>query len=103
MRANLDATGGLPLAEHMTAMLAPALGRLAAHDLMAAAADRAASQGIGLPEALLADPTAAGTLRDAGIGPADLADAADPANYLGAAAEFVRRALAAHSQFAGGA
>jgi 3-carboxy-cis,cis-muconate cycloisomerase len=103
MRANLDATGGLPLAEHMTAMLAPALGRLAAHDLMAAAADRAASQGIGLPEALLADPAAAGTLRDAGIGPADLADAADPANYLGAAAEFVRRALAAHSQFAGGA
>jgi 3-carboxy-cis,cis-muconate cycloisomerase len=103
MRANLDATGGLPLAEHVTAMLAPALGRLAAHDLVAAGADRAASQGLSLPEALLADPATATTLRDAGIGPAELAEATDPANYLGAAAEFVRRALAAHRHLAGGA
>jgi 3-carboxy-cis,cis-muconate cycloisomerase len=101
MRANLDATGGLPLAEHVTAMLAPALGRLAAHDLVAAAADRAATQGLSLPAALLADPAAATTLRDAGIGPAELAEAADPASYLGAAAEFVRRALAAHGRVAG--
>ena len=96
MRANLDATGGLPLAEHVTAMLAPALGRLAAHDLVAGASDRALSQGISLAEALLSDQAAATTLRDAGIGPAELADATDPAGYLGAAAEFVRRALAAH-------
>jgi 3-carboxy-cis,cis-muconate cycloisomerase len=97
MRANLDAAGGLPLAEHVTTVLAPALGRLAAHELVAAASVRAASQGITLPEALLADGPAAATLRDAGIGPAELAAAADPAGYLGAAAEFVRRALAAHS------
>jgi 3-carboxy-cis,cis-muconate cycloisomerase len=103
MRANLAATGGLPLAEHLTAMLAPALGRLAAHDLVAAAADRAASQGISLPEALLADSAAAATLRGAGIGPADLAEAINPASYLGAAAEFVRRALAAHDHLAAGA
>jgi 3-carboxy-cis,cis-muconate cycloisomerase len=98
MRANLDATGGLPLAEHVTAMLAPALGRLAAHDLVAAASDRAASQGISLAEALLSDRAAATTLRQAGIGAAELADATDPAGYLGAAAEFVRRALVAHDR-----
>jgi 3-carboxy-cis,cis-muconate cycloisomerase len=96
MRANLDATGGLSLAEHVAAMLTPALGRLAAHDLVAAAADRAASQGINLAEALLSDSAAATTLRDAEIGAAELATATDPAGYLGAAAEFVRRALAAH-------
>ncbi len=56
MRANLDAAGGLPLAEHVAAELAPAVGRLAAHDLVAAAAARAAEQGVSLPEALLADP-----------------------------------------------
>jgi 3-carboxy-cis,cis-muconate cycloisomerase len=103
MRVNLDATGGLPLAEHVTAMLAPALGRLSAHDLVAAAADRAASQSMSLAAALLADPAAAAALRDAGIGPAELAEAADPASYLGAAAEFVRRALAAHEYAGGGA
>ena len=37
MRANLDAARGLPLAEHVAALLAPALGRIAAHDLLAAA------------------------------------------------------------------
>jgi 3-carboxy-cis,cis-muconate cycloisomerase len=98
MRANLDATGGLPLAEHMTAMLATALGRLTAHDLVAAAADRAATERLSLTEAMLADPAAAAALRDAAIGPAELAEAADPAGYLGSSAEFVRRALAAHDR-----
>ena len=59
---------------------------------------RAAGQSISLPEALLADGPAAAMLRDAGIGPAELAAAADPAGYLGAAAEFVGRALAAHDR-----
>jgi 3-carboxy-cis,cis-muconate cycloisomerase len=96
MRANLDASGGLPLAEHVTTVLTPSLGRLAAHELVASASGRAASRGISLPDALLADPAAAATLRENGIGPAELAAAADPAGYLGATAEFVRRALAAH-------
>jgi len=96
MRANLDVAGGLPLAEHVAAQLAPALGRLAAHDLVAAAVARAAERGMGLPEALLADPAAAAALREAGIGRADLGAATDPASYLGASAQFIRRALAAH-------
>ncbi len=100
MRANLDAAGGLPLAEHVTALLAPALGRLAAHDLIAAAAERAAGQGVSLAAALVADPGSAARLRDAGLGPGDLARATDPAGYLGATAEFVHRALAAHDEAA---
>ena len=96
MRAALDASGGLPMAEHVTAVLAPALGRLTAHDLVAAAADRAARQDTGLAAALLADPDSAAALSAAGIGAADLAAATDPGSYLGACSEFVRRALAAH-------
>jgi 3-carboxy-cis,cis-muconate cycloisomerase len=96
MRANLDAAGGLPLAEHVAAGLTPALGRIAAHDLVAAASARAARQGVSLPEALVADPGAADALHAAGIGRADLEAAVDPASYLGVSAEFIRRALAAH-------
>jgi 3-carboxy-cis,cis-muconate cycloisomerase len=97
MRANLDLTGGLPLAEHVVAQLAPAVGRLVAHDLVAAAAMRAAEQGLRLPEALLADPAAASALREAQIGRAELAVMTDPAGYLGAAPDFIRRALAGHA------
>ncbi len=98
MRANLDAASGLPLAEHVAAQLAPALGGLAAHDIVAAATARAAEGGTDLAEALLADPAAAAALGDAGIERDDLDAALDPAGYLGASAEFIRRALAAHSE-----
>ena len=93
MRANLDAAGGLPLAEHVAALLAPALGGLAAHDLVAGAAARAAERGGDLAAALLADPADAAALGNAGISRASLAAALDPAGYLGASAEFIRRAL----------
>jgi 3-carboxy-cis,cis-muconate cycloisomerase len=96
MRANLDASGGLLMAEHVAAALAPALGRLAAHDLVAAAAIRAAEHGTGLAEALRADADSAAALQAAGIGESELAAALDPAAYLGATAEFISRALAAH-------
>jgi hypothetical protein len=45
---------------------------------------------------MLEDPPAAAALASAGIGRAELDAAIDPAGYLGASAEFVRRALAAH-------
>jgi 3-carboxy-cis,cis-muconate cycloisomerase len=96
MRANLDASGGLLMAEHVAAELAPALGRLAAHDLVSAAAARAAEQGTGLAEALRADPDSAAALLAARIGESELAAALEPAAYLGATAEFISRALAAH-------
>jgi 3-carboxy-cis,cis-muconate cycloisomerase len=89
MRANLAATGGLPLAEHVTAVLAPRLGRVAAHDLVAAAAARAVRTGQPFRDALL---DAVGS----DITKAEIDAALDPTGYLGAAAEFVTRALAAH-------
>src|SRR5262249_31779099 len=45
MRANLDRSGGLLLAERVTGALAPALGRLPAHDLVTAAAAEAVGSG----------------------------------------------------------
>ena len=63
MRRNLDAARGFPMAEHVAALLAPALGRTAAHDLVAAASARAAAEGRTLGEALLDRRTPAGSPR----------------------------------------
>jgi 3-carboxy-cis,cis-muconate cycloisomerase len=98
MRANLAAAGGLPLAEHVAAQLAPKLGRIAAHDLVAVAAAHAATHGVDLAAALLADADAVAALRGAGIGRAELDAAVDAAGYLGASAEFIRRAVTAHGR-----
>ena len=94
MRANLDAAGGLPLAERVTTVLAPRLGRLAAHDLVAMAAARSLRSGRPFREELAS--AIAGSGSGAAIGPDEIAAALDPAGYLGAAGQFVRRALAAH-------
>ncbi|HEX7996085.1 MAG TPA: lyase family protein, partial [Streptosporangiaceae bacterium] len=55
MRANLDATHGLPLAENVTRLLTPALDRLQAHDLVAQATARATTEDITLADALLSN------------------------------------------------
>ena len=96
MQANLGVAGGLSMAENVATMLAPVLGPVEAHDLVAAAAARGAAQGIAFPDALLADPNAAARLSAIGIGRAELQAAVDPTTYLGGSAEFIRRALAAH-------
>jgi 3-carboxy-cis,cis-muconate cycloisomerase len=96
MAANLSATGGLPLAERITALLRPSLGGPAAHDLVAGAAARAAASGIPLRDVLLATPEIEGKLGDAGIGQADVERALDPAGYLGASDAFIDAALSAH-------
>ncbi len=96
MRANLSAAEGLPQAEHLAALLAPHLGRLEAHDLVAQAAARATTTGTGLLESLLADDAAAAKLAASGLTRADLAAALSPDSYLGATPEFIRRALSAH-------
>jgi 3-carboxy-cis,cis-muconate cycloisomerase len=97
MRANLDAAGGLMLAENVAAMLTPMLGRLAAHELVARASARATAETIPLADALLTDPDTAAALVLAGIGRDNLDAALSPESYLGATAEFIRRALAAHA------
>jgi 3-carboxy-cis,cis-muconate cycloisomerase len=94
MRANLDHAGGLPLAEHVTTVLAPRLGRQAAHDLVAGAAARSGRTGRPFRDELAS--AVAGSGSGAAIGPDEIDAALDPRGYLGAASQFVRRALAAH-------
>jgi 3-carboxy-cis,cis-muconate cycloisomerase len=91
MRANLDAAGGLPLAEAAAAALAGPLGRRRAREAVELASRRAAQEGRALREVLLESPEIAGRL-----GGADLDRALDPAARLGAARALVDRALAAH-------
>ncbi len=95
MRRNLDAAGGFPMAEHVASLLAPALGRTAAHDLVAQASARAAAAGQPLRDALL-DPGQAYWLEEAGVTADQVAAALDPASYLGSAGDFVAAALRAH-------
>jgi len=96
MRANLDSARGLPLAERVTGLLAPAVGAVAAHDLIAQASARAAAGESTLREALLGVPDVRRRLDQAGITTTQIDAALDPASYLGAAGEFTEAALAAH-------
>jgi 3-carboxy-cis,cis-muconate cycloisomerase len=98
MRANLDAARGLPLAEHVSAVLTPALGRLAAHDLVAQASRMAARDGRALGDVLASEPQFAEPIAAAGITPGQVAGALEPEAYLGAAGAFVSAALAAHDE-----
>lgn len=88
MRENLDATGGLILAEHVTTVAAEKLGRLKAHELVQAASRRTFERGTSLREEIEAEPA----LRDA-LSPDEIDAALDPARYLGSAEAFVQRAL----------
>jgi 3-carboxy-cis,cis-muconate cycloisomerase len=92
MRANLDVSGGLMLAEHVSMVLAGKVGRQAAQRMVQAAAGRASAAG-GRPfrEELLADPEVAGRLT-----PAEVDAALDPSGYLGSTPALIERALAAH-------
>ncbi len=100
MSANLAAAKGLPLAEHVTSLLADTLGRAAAHDLVAEAGARAVSAGLPLRDVLLGLPQSAERLEKAGITPEQIESALDPTGYLGASGTFVDAALAAHQQSA---
>jgi 3-carboxy-cis,cis-muconate cycloisomerase len=88
MRANLDRTGGLLLAERVATALAPELGRGAAHDRVAAAAAQATASGRPFAEVLAEDPVVRPHLEEGLL---------DPAGHLGSAGRFVDRALRAHS------
>jgi 3-carboxy-cis,cis-muconate cycloisomerase len=90
MRANLDATGGLIMAERITFLLAERLGRFEAQELVA----EACASGLPLREALLAVPRV-------GLAPDELDAALDPTGYLGSAEAFVERALDLYRQQGG--
>ena len=98
MRANLAAGHGLPLAERVSGLLAPALGRSAAHDLVARASAHAVAVGGTLRASLLGEPELASRVHGAGVTGAQIDAALDPAGYLGSAVAFTDAALDAHAR-----
>ena len=93
MRRNLELTGGLLLAEHVTTRLTPELGRLAAHELVTELSQRAVREHRTLRAVLGADDRVNRVLSAA-----ELDAALDPNGYLGVAADFVDRALATYQK-----
>jgi len=94
MAANLEATGGLVMAESVTmAMAAAGAGRLDAHHAVAGASKRAADIGRPLRDVLMDDDA----VRER-LSPEEIDRALDPAAYLGAAPELVERALKRHRE-----
>ncbi len=93
MRHNLEAGGGVLLAENVATVLSGRLGRLGAHELVEAASRRALDSGRPLREKLLEEPGVCEHLS-----PEEIDAALDPASYLGSAEEFVARALALYRE-----
>ena len=89
MRANLDLTAGLIVAEAVMMGLAPHLGRNEAHDVVYAACRIVNERGGRLADVLAGMPEVAGRLDRAAI-----ERLTDPANYLGLAPQMVDRVLA---------
>ncbi len=89
MRRNLDASGGLIVAEAVMMGLAPLLGRGAAHDVVHHACDVALAEGVTLDVALARESRVTTHLDQAGI-----AKLTDPAGYLGATQGFIDAVLA---------
>jgi len=96
MAANLNATKGLPLAEHVASLLAGVLGPAQAHDLVAEAGARAVSAGLPLQDVLLAVPRLEERLSAAGVTAEQIESALEPSGYLGSADAFITAALEAH-------
>jgi 3-carboxy-cis,cis-muconate cycloisomerase len=88
MRANLDATGGLIMAEAVAFVLAERIGLPEAQRLVGAACRRAVDSGRPLRDELADDPAVTGQLS-----PEEIDAALDPTSYVGSAAAFVDRAL----------
>jgi 3-carboxy-cis,cis-muconate cycloisomerase len=88
MRANLDLTGGLLLAERVVSALTPALGRQAANDLVTAATDETSGGKRSFEDALLERSEVSKHL-----GRTEVARLLDPAGYLGGAGAFTDRVL----------
>jgi 3-carboxy-cis,cis-muconate cycloisomerase len=101
MAANLAATKGLPLAEHVASLLVGVLGGAQAHDLVAEAGARAVGAGLPLQDVLLAVPKLEERLSAAGITPEQIESALEPSGYLGATDAFITAALDAHGSLGG--
>ena len=93
MRANLDLTGGLMMAEALTMALARSIGRPDAYRLVEAAAERARAVSGSLRDAALADEQ----IRSALL-PEEIDRALAPLAYLGSTNQFIDRALAGYGE-----
>ncbi|MDE3136005.1 MAG: 3-carboxy-cis,cis-muconate cycloisomerase [Acidobacteriota bacterium] len=94
MKENLDLTRGLIFAEAVQMVLGQKLGRLAAHDRVAAACKRALTEKQHLRDVLAGDTELAAHLRKA-----ELDRLFDPVQYLGVTERLIDRVLEAHSRF----
>jgi 3-oxoadipate enol-lactonase len=88
MRANLELTGGLVMAESVTMALAARIGRSAAHELITRACQQAIKEKSSLGEALLYDAEFSAHMTHD-----ELESALDPAKYLGSARQAIERIL----------
>ncbi len=91
MRANIDATQGLVMAEPVSLALAVHVGRAKAHEIIEAGCHTALETGQSLAAVLAADADVSRLLA-----PEQLSLLLDPVRYCGEAAAFVDRVLAAH-------
>lgn len=85
MRRNLDATGGLIVAEAVMMGLAPQLGRQVAHDVVYDCCRESLEKGAAFLDVLAAHPKIAGKIERE-----RLSELVDPANYLGSAPRMTR-------------
>jgi 3-carboxy-cis,cis-muconate cycloisomerase len=95
MRANLDLTRGLLMAESLSMALASHLGRQEAHHVVQELSAEAVRQGADLRTVALADARITSAL-----GREAVDRALDPAAYLGSSDAFVERALAGFREVA---
>lgn len=94
MRANLELTQGLLLAEAVSIALAQRIGRDAAHHLVEQCCRQAVQQSVHLRAVLGANAEV-----NAELSAAELDHLLDPAHYLGQARRWVARAVAEHNDF----
>jgi 3-carboxy-cis,cis-muconate cycloisomerase len=93
MRANLDLTGGLIMAESLTMTLALHLGRTEAQRIVKALCDRAVRSGVHLRQVVLEEVHIQTILS-----PEEIDRAFDPGAYLGSTDAFIDRALRSYRE-----
>jgi 3-carboxy-cis,cis-muconate cycloisomerase len=93
MKANLDLTGGLVMAESLTMALAPHIGRPEAQRIVKAICDRAITSGRSLQQTAQANEQVTALLSSE-----EIDQALDPSGYLGSTDIFIDRALASYRE-----
>ena len=91
MRANVEAGGGAIMAEALVHRLRPLLGHRESTDVVHRCLADARQRGVTFREAVGADEQVRSVLDDA-----DVDEVFEPRNWLGAASDFIDRALLAH-------